>query len=422
MVNFDSIERFKLEQPLTSIASWIESAPIADDKFMAALDASNRSHAAFNLAINIPLFTDNELVAVPDIVVKRYINALIMEVQCYGTYLDRDRELSGIYFKGDGCLRVDSSLIEELLDTIYAEFRLSTTLVLSISCAPTLLTTRKIDDLRRIGFSHLFINQQAFRVDILDACGIKSAGIPLSEQVEYIRKRGKMLLELGISFGMPMQSTDDFASDVEYIAALSPDIVTFSTYNLDEQAPTVIERCQAMGLPSNEEQQSMLLDGITILAERNFQCGATFSFFKGEDRQPLRQTICANAQGVRQVYGIGAGAVSCFTGCITKNQREWVRYAEAVLNTGVSAKTGAFTTISQELQLRIYHELLQHGNVNLGELSVEYGVDQDAIKQVLVSEMIHFDELREIGAITFDGANIVLDNPFFVNALSPLHL
>lgn len=375
------IETYRLAQPraLKYILKPLTSIPV--NGFFSALDLSNKGCNDLCLNISIPqmfsAFAQKTLM--PESAIKQYFETIAMELVQLATYTDRERKVVKLCIKGAGANSYASEYLEELIEVAKSEFTISKEVNLEIVCGPEQLTNRRIDDLRRIGFNSLTINQYDFNADILSAAKKNIKNSLSSDQIGYIRKRGKISINLVLSYGMPPQTADGFIDSLEKALALAPDRLYLTPFCTNNVEYGTMQRTNLHSLTGNKENTALLMKAYFILTHSGYSCRNLFLYSKAE----LPETVDKNPQLINlpeisypisfgielPSYGIGAGAASFFSGCYFINEPDLKLYESRVTSGLPATKDGLMLNKSSQVCLEAAGNMALKGVIDLKQLA-----------------------------------------------------
>src|SRR3989344_2464902 len=209
---------------------------IKQEEVLARLQGNN----SVNLYVHIPFCKTKcgycSYVSEPNVSKKRvedYLGALGQELTKYGNYV-QGRNVSSIYMGGGTPTILTNQQLSELLDLVYSKFNVEDKATLCVEANPVTLKgdtgREKLKVLIQKGVKRLSIGVQSFNDGLLKAIGRgyidnKEA----REAIKSAQEAGMEVLNIDMMQDLPGQTLDNVKADLEMIAELKPDSVTWYT-------------------------------------------------------------------------------------------------------------------------------------------------------------------------------------------------
>lgn len=400
-----SIGKKTIYKPLSQLES---------NGFFLALDESNRSNGGIILTVSIPILGvgSGDIVMTSVSAVEHYFEALARELQTYATYTDRNREVVGIRFTGLGANLYSTDFIQQLLETIITEFTISNDCDTCIDVDPSLLNLRQIDDLRRLEFNRICIRQICFSEEMLNAIGRRYNASPIEELVQYIRKRGKIALEVVLMYGIPSQTCEDLKCSVERALELSPEVLILEPFMKSNGAK--------VGNPLLEFEAlvPMFLEGVNVLNRGGYHAISSSSFIR--DTALANGYLRSNNHSTTQIYGIGVGTETMLDSVYSINCSDVKSYYDRVNADGIGICKGAILSESDKIKRSFLSEIVKNGEVNLEYLAIEQSLTKEEVISECGIASPMFAELVVAGIFTVNDCCICLSNKIYLGVLPSL--
>lgn len=425
---YELIERYRLTQPSSLKDILKPSSCVTEDGFFSALDRSNSGAKSIFLNISIPDLSINSSLGsiTPEAHTKRYFEALCLEIQLLATFLDRDREVSFIKLYGASANSLSADFLEDLVELIHTEFTVAPNATVGIISTPSFLSLRRIDDLRRIGFNFITIDQQDFRTEILDAIEADYKALPISNQVQHIRKRGRIKLNIQLSYGMPIQTADSFIESVKEVAQLAPETITLTPFCYSSTAESTKQRIDFYGLPSEEECIAMLYETFCYLTQSHYKCINPHLYIKEEQSSSIgyfpnmtNSTVLQYPLNITgyQIYGIGVGSESLFSDLYSVNESSWKVYADKIGTGAPSAAVAAKLTQPNRICLDVATTLAFYETVDLSDIETRYTIPMEMIKNIVEQGFTDYNKLFSNGILSDHQSSIRVSSPMYAQVL-----
>ncbi len=247
----------------------------------------------------------------------QYINALIVDLQQQASAVD-GREIISVFIGGGTPSLFSANSIQHLLLVIKDHLTLTNDVEISIEANPGTFDQQNFVGFRNAGINRISIGVQSFSDTKLQTLGrIHNAQTALAA-VRAARHAGFENINIDLMYALPNQTLQEAAYDVEQAIALNPTHISY--YQLTIEPNTSFYRCPPC-LPNNEHSWDMQQQGVTLLAEHEYQQYEVSAFAQNK-------YLCVHNSNYWQFgdyVGIGAGAhqkVSCFeSGTITRSEK-----------------------------------------------------------------------------------------------------
>lgn len=262
---------------------------------------------------------------------REYLEAIAAEIR----EIKRRHDFSGktvrtVWIGGGTPAILEESLLAELLDLVADSFDLSGTTELTVEVKPDMsnLTGAKIAMLKGRGVRRISMGVQSTDQGQLRTLGRGHTGQEALDVARFIKEAG-FALNIDMMYRLPGQSVSAMAEDIEAIAALRLDHVSWFPYVAHEGTSLAsrIERGRVQQQAGREDYLTMFLTLEQQMRELGFDQYTPYHF-AGTDRCHYHVGRWQMPQ--RDTLGLGPGAFSFFNGWIYTNEHAPPRYAKAV--------------------------------------------------------------------------------------------
>ncbi len=296
------------------------------------------------------------------------VNALCTEIKIRKIELE-GQEVEHIYFGGGTPSVCTVKEIEQLLDTVYANFKVSKTPEITLEANPDDLTEEKIKDLATTKINRLSIGVQSFFERDLQ---LMNRAHNVSEALKSIKTAKSYFNNISIDliYGVPGLSNKEWVQNLQY--AINLNIPHISCYALTVEKNTALERFIQKGNISpisdsqSSEQYHILVETLEKVGYINYE----FSNFGKEGFFSRNNT----AYWQRKNYiGIGPSAHS-FNG----KERSWNIRNNALYVKSIVAGKRPFE--SEELSISDqFNEYVMTGlrtiwGISVSKIEVDFGI------------------------------------------------
>lgn len=366
--------------------------------------------------------------------VNRYIEAIHKEIDIVAAHLDKSRPISQIHFGGGSPTAMPVSVLKEVNDHLLSLFPTIEKPEIAVECHPGYLTECDWQQLTESHFNRFSLGIQDLNDKVLDAVGRTPSNLPLDVIMTILRQAGATV-NMDFLFGLPYQTADSFAKNIERAIELHPDrLVTFSYGHV----PWVFKRQMILekhGLPATEEKQRMYEVASAMLHEAGYKSIGLDHFVLPDDelyRALEAGLLYRNFQGyctrrtTGQVYAFGATGISQLDSSYAQNTKVIDEYINTTLNGVLTTTKGYLLTEQERIAKEVIERLMCNYRISWSELASTMGISIDQVKSALHYEESQLNEMASDGIITISADGMAMTDeghPFVRNvaaALDPL--
>jgi oxygen-independent coproporphyrinogen-3 oxidase len=324
--------------------------------------------------------------------VKKYIDAVIKEIETVASLLDKERKISQIHWGGGTPNAISLNHIERIMSSFHKHFSYTDNAEVAMEVNPAYLDFQDIDKLKTIGFNRLSIGIQDFDSKILNLVNRDVSKHPVKDLVDYMKKAGFEGVNLDLIYGLPNQTVESFRKSVQQAIDISPDrLVTFSYAHVPwvKKAQKILEQ---YGLPTPEEKLKMFDAGLQMLTEAGYVSIGMDHYAKPGDElsKALKsRKLHRNFQGYAtrettgQVYGFGTSSISQLNGAYIQNTKLLNKYIESINKTGFAVERGYELSKEDIIRRDVISEIMCNGYLDMNKKSGEYKISLQELKKML---------------------------------------
>ncbi|MEW6724552.1 MAG: radical SAM family heme chaperone HemW [Bacillota bacterium] len=235
--------------------------------------------------------------------------------------------VSSVFVGGGTPSVLPPAALARLLERLARSFSLMSSVEITLEANPGTVDGPALADLRAAGYNRLSLGIQSFHDEFLRVLGRIHDRRTALASVEAARRAGFANLNLDLMHGLPGQTPDQWAADLDQAIALAPDHV--SAYGLAVEEATPFARWAEEGslpLPDEETARTMLLMAMDRLPQAGYQHYETSNYARPGYRCQHNLAYWEN----RDYLGLGAGAWSHVAGQRWGNLRDLEEYARRV--------------------------------------------------------------------------------------------
>ncbi|MDF1546444.1 MAG: oxygen-independent coproporphyrinogen III oxidase [Bacteroidales bacterium] len=339
-----------------------------------------------------------------DDVVKRYVNAVIKEIETVSSMLDKSRKVSQIHWGGGTPNAISLNYIEQIMNALKKDFSFTGNAEIAMECNPAYLEFKDIDRLKEIGFNRLSLGIQDFDPKILKSVNRDASKYPVKDLVAHMKKIGFHGVNLDLIYGLPYQTVDSFKESVHQAIDISPDrLVTFS-YAHVPWVKTAQKKLETYGLPGPEDKLAMFDAGLEMLTKAGYLSIGMDHYAKPDDELCIalnNRKLHRNFQGYAtrettgQVYGFGTSSISQLNGAYIQNTKVLNEYMERVEKTGFAVERGYELSQEDIIRRDVITEIMCNGYLSFKEIADRYAISEQKVVEVVdfkEAELVDFIE------------------------------
>jgi len=247
---------------------------------------------------------------------KNYMLAIRSQAKKMAGHIwSKGREFHSLYIGGGTPTVVALEQLAVFIEECLTEFRFvdadGRSPEVSIETNPNAINREMLSRLKQIGVNRLSIGIQSFSDAMLQVLGRSHTSQEATRAVEYARSAGFRNLSLDLMYGLPGQTVDGWQQTLEKAIALSPEHLSVYELTVEDGTPFASMAKQGkLHLPSDENVLLMFKLAQELLTNSGFLQYEISNY--GRPGLLCRHNINYWQNG--SYLGLGAGAVSCFSG------------------------------------------------------------------------------------------------------------
>lgn len=312
-------------------------------------------------------------------VVDNYLKAVHQEIDLVLPLLEKDRKVSQIHFGGGSPTAMRPAVIKEFNDHILSNFQTIERPEIAIECHPGYLSLEDWQALVDAGFTRMSIGIQDFDEKVLHTVNRRPTQEPI-EDIFALLRNGGIKINLDFLYGLPGQTAEKFAHNIERAIALQPErLVLFSYAHVPwlKKQQLILEKA---GLPTPEEKERIFTTAEQMLTDAGYVRIGMDHFVRPDDE--LYQAVTTkqlhrNFQGyctrrtTAQVYAFGVTGISQLETAYAQNTKDIDEYI-AMINEGkLPVKKGYSLTYEEQKTRDFIEQLMCNYHVTLDEETLE---------------------------------------------------
>ena len=255
------------------------------------------------------------------------------------------------------------------------------------------------------GMNRASIGVQDFAADVQNAIGRVQTLAQTRHVVDLLRDKSVASLNFDLLYGLPHQTADSFGETLAHVAQIRPDRLAIYGY---AHVPWMSKRqvmIKTENLPDNETRFALAEQARETFAGQGYTCIGIDHFALPDDslsHAATSGTLRRNFQGYTDdqsstLIGLGASAISRFTGGYVQNAPATSAYQERVGTGGLAANKGYAMSAHETLIARIIEDLMCRFVYDEHGLGAAFPDQVELIHQTSVSLMQQFGDVFYIG-------------------------
>lgn len=260
---------------------------------------------------------------------KRYVDALCREIEGYKE-LAKEYGLATVYFGGGTPSVLETSLIEQLLETIKTSFAMDVAAEITLEVNPGTVAPDKLKRYRELGINRLSIGVQSAKEEELALLGRIHTFEDAKNTVQWAREAGFTNISLDLISALPGQSLEAYQDNVEAILSLNPEHISSYSLIVEEGTPFFEQygegKVKENDLPDEETDRAMY-----AYTKERLQAAGYERYEISNYAKPGFESRHNSAYWTGTEYlGVGVGASSLFTNARYHNETDLMVYMEEV--------------------------------------------------------------------------------------------
>lgn len=309
-----------------------------------------------------------------------YVEVLLLEVDAYLAALPAGIKMRRLHLGGGTPTLLNAGLMQRLLDPIFAQFDQTEDFEFSVEVDPTEAKPDVLEVLAKRKMARASVGVQDFEPRVQAAIGRKQSFEQTLEVTEALRKKGVQSLNVDVLYGLPFQTAHSIVDTLDRIVSLRPDRLALYGY---AHVPHVSKR-QVMipedALPGPEKRFFLANLAKERLISLGYEALGIDHFALPTDSLTLAAKVggmVRNFQGYTDdpcttLIGIGASAISKFSGGYVQNAVSTSAYVERVRERGLSGHKGIALTDEDLYAAALINSVMCYGEINKRALAWAY--------------------------------------------------
>lgn len=362
--------------------------------------------------------------------IETYMQAVLDEIDLIIPHLDKNRPISQIHYGGGTPTAIPLHWLAKINDKLQSHFPLMEGAEIAIECHPGYLSMKGWQELIDAGFNRMSLGVQDFHSDVLAAVNRQASRERFEDIFALLRSAG-IQINLDLIYGLPKQTPETFAENIQKAIALAPDrLVTFSYAHVPwvKASQTILEK---LGLPNATDKTEMFARTKQLLQKAGYHSVGLDHFVHLNDPLFIAQEqglLHRNFQGyctratTGQVYAFGVTAISQLSMAFAQNTKSIKGYVESIQNKQLALERGYRLSEQEHLAGESIASIMCNGQVKWTDITSDIA---NLEKQIYLNKEL-LNALSDDRLIVWDREGIIVTDqgrPFIrviASALDPL--
>lgn len=304
---------------------------------------------------------------------ERYVRAAAHEIRTFPALENEAREADTIYFGGGTPSLLSPAQVATILEAINERFRISAGAEVTMEMNPGTLTPETLRAFRGLGITRASFGAQTFDDEELRQLGRTHTAEDVRLTIEYLREAGFDNVSFDLIAGLPRQSLEAWARNLDEALKLRPEHLSFYLLEVHEGTPLADQiRRGRLPMPDDDlaaEMYRLMLDRASAAGYEHYEI-SNLSLPGFQSRHNSKYWLS------HPTYGFGCSSHS-FDGAQRRwsNERDALRYTE-LIEAGRTPVVENFELSRRDVEAEaIFLGLRLLSGINLREHRARFGVD-----------------------------------------------
>jgi oxygen-independent coproporphyrinogen-3 oxidase len=300
-----------------------------------------------------------------------YVHKLIGEISGRSEEFGAFRVVDTIYFGGGTPSLLSPRLVGELLDAVYARYRVADDAEITLEANPGTVDEKKLRGYISAGVNRLSVGAQSFSAKKLRYLGRIHSAMDTINMYRQARAAGFDNISLDLIFGVPGETLEIWLADMEAALRLEPEHLSFYSLTLEEGTPIFDDIVNGRAPEVSEIDDRLMyhkaLGRLKGAGYRHYEISNAAKPGR-ESRHNLKYWA------LDDYVGFGLGAHSYYEGSRFANTEHMTEYMSAAFPEAMTAWEHT-NTVSDDMAEFIFLGLRRTDGIDLARFGSTFGRD-----------------------------------------------
>jgi len=329
-----------------------------------------------------------------------YLEHLFEEIRMHGESTDWDRKVRQLYLGGGTPTYYTADQIEQLVNQVHRYFSLVSDddRDYTIEIDPRTVGYQYLLHMLRLGFNRISISVQDFNPQVQKAVNRFQPESKTRELILQARSLGFQSVNVGLIFGLPLQSEHSLGTTLSQIIDSAPDRISIYGYtHLPEIFPAQ-KSINEPDLPNTQEKIALYQLTMEKLQEAGYLHIGMDHFARPSDSLAIaqsQQSLHRNFQGYTtyqncDLLGIGVSAIGSFDEFYYQNAADLDNYYHLIEEHRLPVVKGVHLSLDDSIRKAIINQIICEGRIDRIQIQQYFGIVFD---EYFASELSELDQL-----------------------------
>ncbi len=333
-----------------------------------------------------------------------YLVMLEQEIRALARHIDRDRLVRQVHIGGGTPTFLTSNQLDQMIRLLKTSFPFAAEAEIGLEVDPRTVDPEGIRKLAQTGFNRISIGIQDLNSSVQKAVNRVHDAAQVRRILNTARTVGFESISVDLIYGLPLQTTTDFARTIEQIIQMQPHRISLFNY---AHMPNLFKAQRQINpdeLPSSGTKLAIFRNTLNRLLDVGYEFIGMDHFALPEDplaRAHREGTMVRNFQGYStqaglDLIGMGPSAISQADQSFAQNHRSLSEWRSSLQQGRLPIARGLTRNIDDELRARIISKIMCSGGLRWRDYETDY---QIAFSHYFEREIQQLQQLAKDGLI-----------------------